>query len=55
LDSLLAQETVEAARKLGYLLGELGWIAEDDALLGRTVQFLGAKRIKTFRVFGRGV
>jgi len=55
LDCLLAQETVSAARKWGYDEGELGWIAEDDALLGRTVQFLGAKQIKTFRVFERPV
>jgi len=55
LDALLAQETVAAARKQGYLQGELGWIAEDDALLGRTVQFLGAKLIKTFRIFNRPV
>jgi len=53
LDALLAQETVEAARNLGYQTGELGWIAEDDALLGRTVQLLGAKQIKTFRVYRR--
>jgi len=55
LEALLAQETVEAARKQGYLLGELGWIAEDDALLGRTVQLLGAQPIKTFRVYTRPV
>ena len=55
LDAWLAQETLEAARKRGYLQGELGWIAEDDALLGRTVQFLGAKQIKTFRVYSRAV
>ncbi|MCL2626740.1 MAG: N-acetyltransferase [Cystobacterineae bacterium] len=55
LDALLAEETVEAAKKQGYRLGELGWIAEDDALLGRTVQFLGANLIKTFRVFSRPV
>ncbi|MCL2179218.1 MAG: N-acetyltransferase [Proteobacteria bacterium] len=55
LDALLAEETVEAAQKQGYCLGELGWIAQDDALLGRTVQFLGAKPIKTFRVFSRAV
>jgi GNAT superfamily N-acetyltransferase len=55
LDALLAQETVGAARKLGYHLGELGWIAEDDTLLGRAVQFLGAKQIKTFRVYSRPV
>ncbi|MCL2013026.1 MAG: N-acetyltransferase [Cystobacterineae bacterium] len=55
LDALLAQETVEVAQKLGYHTGELGWIAEDDTLLGRTVQFLGAKPIKTFRLFSRPV
>jgi ribosomal protein S18 acetylase RimI-like enzyme len=53
LEALLAQETLEAARRLGFRMGELGWVAEDDALLGRTIQFLSAKPIKTFRVFAR--
>jgi GNAT superfamily N-acetyltransferase len=53
IDALLAVETHERARRLGYVAGELGWIVEDDALMNRTVQATGARRLRTYRIYER--
>jgi GNAT superfamily N-acetyltransferase len=55
IDALLAVETMQQARKLGYVSGELGWTVEDDKLINRTIQATGARRIKTYRIFERAI
>lgn len=55
IDALLAYETFHEARRLGYLSGELGWVAEDDKLINRMVQSVGARHIKTFRLYQRAL
>ena len=55
IDALLAVETMQQARKLGYVAGELGWTMEDDKLINRTIQATGARRIKTYRIFERAI
>jgi hypothetical protein len=55
IDALLALETFQAAQKLGYASGEMGWVLEDDTLINRTIQATGARKIKTFRIYERSV
>ncbi len=53
IDALLALETLERARRLGYHRGELGWVVDDDKLMNRTIEATGARRVKTYRIFER--
>ena len=55
IDALLALETFNAAQKLGYASGEMGWVLEDDTLINRTIQATGARRIKTYRIYERAL
>lgn len=55
IDALLAHETYLAAQELGYRSAELGWVMEDDRLVVRTIEALGARRIKAYRLYARSV
>jgi len=41
--------------KLGYTGAELGWTLEDNEMINRTVESVGAKRYKRFRIFERSI
>jgi hypothetical protein len=55
LDALLYLDTLHAARRLGYNIAEIGWISEDDHLLNRAIESMGAQRYKTYRLYERPV
>jgi GNAT superfamily N-acetyltransferase len=55
IDALLYMETLKIARKLGYSGGELGWTSEDNDLINRAIESMGARRYKTYRLYERGV
>jgi GNAT superfamily N-acetyltransferase len=42
---------IENARRLGYKDCELSWILEDNVLMNRSLDALGAKRYKTYRIY----
>ena len=42
---------VENARKLGYQRCEMSWILEDNVLMNRSLEVMGAKRYKTYRIY----
>jgi GNAT superfamily N-acetyltransferase len=42
---------VENARKLGYQQCEMSWILEDNVLMNRSLEVMGAKRYKTYRIY----
>jgi len=42
---------IENARRLGYKDCEMSWILEDNVLMNRSLQALGAKRYKTYRIY----
>jgi GNAT superfamily N-acetyltransferase len=42
---------IENARRLGYKDCELSWILEDNVLMNRSLEALGAKRYKTYRIY----
>jgi hypothetical protein len=42
---------VHNARKLGYGPCEMSWILEDNVLMNRSLEVMGAKRYKTYRIY----
>ena len=42
---------VRNARKLGFGETEMSWILEDNVLMNRSLEALGAKRYKTYRIY----
>jgi GNAT superfamily N-acetyltransferase len=42
---------VRNARKLGYQACEMSWILEDNVLMNRSLEVMGAKRYKTYRIY----
>jgi GNAT superfamily N-acetyltransferase len=42
---------VQNARKLGYGDCEMSWILEDNKLMNRALEVMGAKRYKTYRIY----
>lgn len=56
--TLAAVLYVEVARRgaaRGYVGGELGWTLEDNALINRGIERMGASRYKTYRVYERAL
>lgn len=44
---------VRNARKLGFGETEMSWILEDNVLMNRSLEVMGAKRYKTYRIYER--
>ena len=42
---------VRNARKLGYEACEMSWVLEDNVLMNRSLEVMGAKRYKTYRIY----
>jgi GNAT superfamily N-acetyltransferase len=55
LDAVLYLDTLRAARDLGYSGGEIGWNPEDNTLMNRAIEAMGARRYKTYRIYERPV
>ncbi|HLV60985.1 MAG TPA: hypothetical protein VKY51_06230 [Fredinandcohnia sp.] len=51
IDAILYLDTLRAARKLGYLGGEISWTLEDNVLVNRSIEMMGGKRYKTYRIY----
>lgn len=51
LDAILYLDTLRTARKLGYEGGEISWTLEDNVLVNRSIELMGARRYKTYRVY----
>ena len=43
----------KVAKKLGWVGGEIGWTLEDNHMVNRVIEVFGAKRSKTYRVYGK--
>lgn len=55
IDAILYLDTLRAAKKLGYKGGEISWTLEDNVLVNRSIEMMGGKRYKTYRVYGTEV
>lgn len=42
---------IRSSRRLGYRGGELSWVLEDNVLMKRSLEVLGATRYKTYRIY----
>lgn len=51
IDALLIRATIEQARRRGYRRAEPSWILEDNALMRRTIERLGGKVAKRYRLY----
>jgi len=51
IDAILYLDTLRAARKLGYVGGEISWTLEDNLLVNRSIEMMGGKRYKTYRIY----
>ncbi|HZI15421.1 MAG TPA: N-acetyltransferase [Myxococcus sp.] len=55
LDAILYLDTLRAAKKLGYVGGEISWTLEDNHLVNRAIESMGGQRSKTYRVYQRAL
>jgi ribosomal protein S18 acetylase RimI-like enzyme len=55
IDSLFFVETHKAARRLGLRGGEIGWTLDDNEMVNRAIESMSGKKVKTYRVYGRGL
>lgn len=51
LAAVLYVEVAERGAKRGYLGGELSWTLEDNVIINRGIERMGARKYKTYRVF----
>jgi hypothetical protein len=51
LAALLYVEVAERGLKRGYVGGELSWTLEENVLINRGIERMGARRYKTYRVY----
>ena len=51
IDAVLYNDTLRNAQKLGYVDGEVSWTLEDNDLINRAIELMGAKRSKTYRIY----
>ncbi len=51
LSVLLYTEISRRSYQAGYVGGELGWTLEDNHKINAGIEFMGGKRIKTFRIY----
>jgi len=53
LDSILMLDTFKNAQALGWTSGEISWTLENNDLVNRAIEVFGAKKSKTYRVYGK--
>jgi len=51
IDAIFYLETFNRGYEKGYKWAELSWILEDNVLMNRAAQMLGAKAYKTYRIY----
>ncbi len=51
IDAVLYHDTQRNAQRLGYVDGEVSWTLEDNDLINRAIEMMGAKRYKTYRLY----
>ncbi|MFH1226488.1 MAG: N-acetyltransferase [Planctomycetota bacterium] len=53
IDVLFYLETIKNGKALGYKGAELSWILEDNILMNRTIESLGARLYKKYRIYDK--
>jgi GNAT superfamily N-acetyltransferase len=52
---LILQTFVYGGDKLGYTGAELSWTLEDNTLINRTIEAVGGRRYKTYRIYEKSL
>jgi GNAT superfamily N-acetyltransferase len=55
VDALMYIETAKAAIQRGYKWAEMSWILENNEMMNRSIQMLGGKVYKTYRMFEKKI
>jgi hypothetical protein len=55
LSLYLYAEMNDGGRKVGMTWGELGWTLEDNAAVNTGIRMMGAKKVKTYRVYEKSL
>jgi hypothetical protein len=55
IDAVLYLDTLLTAKRLGYSGGEISWTVEDAPLVNRSIEMMGGRKTKTYRVYRRAV
>jgi hypothetical protein len=55
LAAALYVEVAERGMKRGYVGGELSWTLEDNVLINRGIERMGAEQYKTYRVYEKPI
>ncbi len=55
IDTALYYETFRICTRKGYNSGEMSWILEDNKLMNRAVEMMGARKYKTYRLYERPI
>ena len=53
IDGILYLDTIRTAKRLGYTGGEISWTLEDNDLINRAIESMGARKCKTYRFYER--
>lgn len=51
VDALMYIETAKAALRRGYKWAEMSWILEDNEMMNRSIEMMGGKIYKTYRMY----
>lgn len=51
IDNIFYLDTFNRALKKGYEWGEISWVLEDNKLMTRAAELLGAKKYRTYRIY----
>ncbi len=51
IDNIFYLETFNRGYEKGYEWGEISWVLEDNTLMTRVAELLGAKRYRTYRIY----
>lgn len=55
LSLFLYAEMNDGGRRCGMTWGELGWTLEDNAAVNAGIRMMGAKKVKTYRIYEKGL
>ncbi len=55
IESVFYWETLHRGMDLGYQTCEMSWVLEDNALMNRSIEAMGAKVVKEYRVYEKGL
>ena len=55
IETVFFTKTLTTAENLGYKWGELSWILEDNHLIRKGIEAMGAKIYKTYRLFDKNI